>query len=409
MRHAAGASDLKVNPDYSFALPVARGHGQLTRPLVRQDSDGETESWRQRAPVYTLGGNRDGYSATSMRCHDFQPTVGGKGVLDAGLSFEATWTMEAGHPGDCYFYLSYDDPSNAVNFFKIAAIPGCGAPDGINIPSSVTMSVLLPAELPACDHCVLRWEWTAHQQVSDIEFYVQCADVIIRSTAGNHLPSPVVAISGIEHLPQAADGYRKAYQGEGPEEQYLVGPAVATFSPCSADTPGCLVASGSSTTFGFSGTTTTVDPSDTATTVDPSDTATTVDPSDTATTVDPSDTATTVDPSDTATTVDPSDTATTVNTLDTATTVGTADAGNCPHAGELPSFVSECYCGFISSPAGDGCGADDGTACWCHCCCSFWGGGCRYQQPVVQQASATLRAGQAGVFGLLTGLTGLLW
>eukprot|EP00437_Effrenium_voratum_P067687 CAMPEP_0181509740 /NCGR_PEP_ID=MMETSP1110-20121109/60504_1 /TAXON_ID=174948 /ORGANISM="Symbiodinium sp., Strain CCMP421" /LENGTH=371 /DNA_ID=CAMNT_0023639315 /DNA_START=11 /DNA_END=1125 /DNA_ORIENTATION=- len=212
------------------ALPVARGHGQLTRPWVRQDSDGETESWRQRAPVYTLGGNRDGYSATSMRCHDFQPTVGGKDVLEAGVSFEATWTMEAGHPGDCYFYLSYDDPSNAVNFFKIAAIPGCGAPDGINIPSRVTMSVLLPAELPACDHCVLRWEWTAHQQVSDIEFYVQCADVIIRSTAGNHLPSPVVAISGIEHLPQAADGYRKAYQGEGPEEQYLVGPAVATFA-----------------------------------------------------------------------------------------------------------------------------------------------------------------------------------
>eukprot|EP00437_Effrenium_voratum_P016079 CAMPEP_0181458590 /NCGR_PEP_ID=MMETSP1110-20121109/32387_1 /TAXON_ID=174948 /ORGANISM="Symbiodinium sp., Strain CCMP421" /LENGTH=398 /DNA_ID=CAMNT_0023583081 /DNA_START=13 /DNA_END=1207 /DNA_ORIENTATION=- len=295
------------------ALPVARGHGQLTRPWVRQDSDGETESWRQRAPVYTLGGNRDGYSATSMRCHDFQPTVGGKDVLEAGVSFEATWTMEAGHPGDCYFYLSYDDPSNAVNFFKIAAIPGCGAPDGINIPSRVTMSVLLPAELPACDHCVLRWEWTAHQQVSDIEFYVQCADVIIRSTAGNHLPSPVVAISGIEHLPQAADGYRKAYQGEGPEEQYLVGPAVATFSPCSADTPGCLVASGSSTTFGFSGTTTTVDPSDTATTVDPSDTATTV------------------------------------NTLDTATTVGTADAGNCPHAGELPSFVSDATA--ASSPA----------------------------------------------------------
>ena len=31
---------------------------------------------------------------------------------------------------------------------------------------------------------------------------------------------------------------RQVYQGEGPEEQYLVGPAVATFSPCSADTPG---------------------------------------------------------------------------------------------------------------------------------------------------------------------------
>jgi hypothetical protein len=58
----------------------------------------------------------------------------------------------------------YDDPSSASNFFKIAAIPGCGAADGLNIPSSVTMAVQLPAELPPCEHCVLRWEWTGHQQ-----------------------------------------------------------------------------------------------------------------------------------------------------------------------------------------------------------------------------------------------------
>jgi len=62
-----------------------------------------------------------------------------------------------------------EDPSNAVNFFKFAAIPGCGAADGLAIPSSVTMTVQLPAELPACEHCVLRWEWTAHQQVGSYE------------------------------------------------------------------------------------------------------------------------------------------------------------------------------------------------------------------------------------------------
>lgn len=120
------------------------------------------------------------------------------------------------------FNPGYDeDPSNAVNFFKFAAIPGCGAADGLAIPSSVTMTVQLPAELPACEHCVLRWEWTAHQQVVDIEFYVQCADVKISSTAGPMLPSPITAISGIEHLPQDASGYRKAYNGQGPEEQFL--------------------------------------------------------------------------------------------------------------------------------------------------------------------------------------------
>ncbi|CAK9090380.1 unnamed protein product [Durusdinium trenchii] len=156
----------------------------------------------------------------------FSPDDSPQTTLKAGETFEATWTMEAGHPGDCYFYLSYDaDPSNAVNFFKIAAIPGCGAPDGLNIPASVTTTVLLPPEVPACDHCVLRWEWTAHQQVVDIEFYVQCADVKITSTAGPTLPSPITAIAGIEHLPQDASGYRKVYNGQGPEEQYLIGPA----------------------------------------------------------------------------------------------------------------------------------------------------------------------------------------
>jgi hypothetical protein len=40
-----------------------------------------------------------------MRCHDFQ-AGGPETTLEAGQSFDATRTMEAGHPGDCYFYLS---------------------------------------------------------------------------------------------------------------------------------------------------------------------------------------------------------------------------------------------------------------------------------------------------------------
>lgn len=220
-------------------LRLVAGHGQLTVPFVRGDSQGRRESYEQRAPVYTIDGNRGGYSATSMRCHDFQSEEP-QTTLQAGASFDATWTMEAGHPGDCYFYVSYDDPSNAVNFFKIAAIPGCGSPNGLNIPASVTTSVVLPAELPSCEHCVLRWEWTAHQQVNDIEFYVQCADVKITSSAAPVLPAPITAIAGIEHLPSSADAYRKVYSGQGPEDQYLVGPAIATYSSCDATTPGCL-------------------------------------------------------------------------------------------------------------------------------------------------------------------------
>lgn len=33
------------------------GHGQLTVPLVRGDSQGRRESYEQRAPVFTIGGS----------------------------------------------------------------------------------------------------------------------------------------------------------------------------------------------------------------------------------------------------------------------------------------------------------------------------------------------------------------
>ena len=46
------------------------------------------------------------------------------------------------------FNPGYDeDPSNAVNFFKFAAIPGCGAADGLAIPSSVTMTSAAPSRV----------------------------------------------------------------------------------------------------------------------------------------------------------------------------------------------------------------------------------------------------------------------
>merc|ERR1712176_815928 len=126
---------------------------------------------------------------------------------------------------------------------KIAAFPGCGAPGGLDLPNPVTMSVTLPEALPSCDHCVLRWEWTAHQQVSNIEFYTQCADVTILSDKPPTVPYPMTAISGIEHLPSDAGAYRDVYPGpnqELPDEQYLVGPAIATYSACNAGSTGCI-------------------------------------------------------------------------------------------------------------------------------------------------------------------------
>lgn len=83
------------------------------------------------------------------------------------------------------------------------------------------------------------------QQVSNVEFYTLCADVRIVGTSQSptealmHI-SPLVTISGTEHLPADASAYRKAYDGEF-GDQYLVGPAVATYSgasrPATAPSP----------------------------------------------------------------------------------------------------------------------------------------------------------------------------
>merc|ERR1712061_783842 len=228
----------------ALCLRTVSGHGQLTVPRVRPDIDGNLDSYRQREPVYNLQGpltHSHTYSSTSMRCHDFVPD-GEKTQLQAGMPFDVTWTCQACHPGDCYLYLSYDNDTQApTNFFKIAEFPGCGATDGVQLPSEVTKSVTLPAVLPSCDHCVLRWEWTAHQQVSNIEFYTQCADVTILSDKPPAVPHPMTAISGIEHLPSDAGAYRDVYNGnELPHEQYLVGPAIATYSACGVGSTGCI-------------------------------------------------------------------------------------------------------------------------------------------------------------------------
>lgn len=219
------------------------GHGQLTVPLPRPDIDGNPISYRQREPIFSLNGPAPGYSPTAMRCHDYK--YNGETLtttLIAGQTTPITWNTPAGHRGECYLYMSYDcngktGPCDPTNFFKIAAFPGCGHPG--TLPLETTINTLIPAALPACDHCVLRWEWTGHHQVTSIEFYAQCADIKIQSTAASTLPSPTVAISGVEHLPRTIDGYRRVFD-VGPSEAALFGPAVATYTTCQAGSSGCL-------------------------------------------------------------------------------------------------------------------------------------------------------------------------
>lgn len=183
---------------YLFLLfiPVF-GHGRITNPIPRvKNVDGGLN-----APIYTCLGPAFKTSSTSMRCHD-TPAANIVGTYNSGDIINLEWIMEAAHPGDCSIWLSYDtNIDSPVNWIKLKDIPGCLSPNGIDAPLGINRySLQLPDFLPSCEHCVLRWEWYAVQQVSNVEFYVNCIDIKIISQNNCKIPQPTTEINGIEHL-----------------------------------------------------------------------------------------------------------------------------------------------------------------------------------------------------------------
>jgi len=187
---------------FSLLAQPAAAHGRLTTPLnriadwrARTESDptawdgqspkaedqlfcdSRTCGWRMNEPPVRLIdypgptthlGHE--YSSSGYRCHDFASTSP-RSTLTAGAETDIAWTLDARHPGDCYIYISYDDDTTAPrNWIKLFAFPTCSSQeeytlrpspdkppgvDGTTYPWKMT----LPAWLPSCDHCVLRWEW----------------------------------------------------------------------------------------------------------------------------------------------------------------------------------------------------------------------------------------------------------
>lgn len=228
-------------------------HGHMTRPAPRpplwiEENDvghtSESATYRLDEAPFTLRGpmthNGHIYSPTAYRCHDFRE-VAPSTIIEAGQPLTIEWQLAARHPGDCSLYVSYDEVftpmSNASTWYKLYDFPGCADEslefDGLSPPAFNKWIVTLPWWLPPCPHCVLRWEWLAVQQVTNVEFYVTCADVQIRSTANSTLRGGTLIASPFGHLPTTATAYRRAYDGQF-GRQYLVGPDVATYGGSSS-------------------------------------------------------------------------------------------------------------------------------------------------------------------------------
>ena len=174
-------------------------HGRLTSPIPRlKNVDGGLN-----APIYTCLGPAFKTSSTSMRCHDTSassPSI----TVNAGDTIQVELTIEAPHPGDCSLWLSYDtNVDSPQNWIKLYDYPGCFSPNGIDtFQGRKSIPVFFPQSLPSCEHCVLRWEWYTVQQVSNVEFYVNCVDIKIVNNLNNNcnIPGPTTQINGIEHL-----------------------------------------------------------------------------------------------------------------------------------------------------------------------------------------------------------------
>ncbi|KAL6078795.1 Tegument protein VP13/14 [Balamuthia mandrillaris] len=213
---------------------LAMGHGYLASPDTRDILQGR-QNYEMWAPVGHV--NRPGCSGCEVKKAPEYPqyTCGGieyDGTSDllaltAGQNLDLSWYLNAPHPGECLIYLSTgptDDPE--TEWYLIDVIWNCAFGEGKESGDTVEGAVTIPEYALDCEHCVLRWEWYAIQQVDAIEYYVQCVDVSISSDNTGTTPTPTIAIPGW----QSADAslYRNEYNPQ-PDDSYT-GPEIASVS-----------------------------------------------------------------------------------------------------------------------------------------------------------------------------------
>jgi len=172
-------------------------------------------------------------------------------TVQAGENITTQWIFSALHPGDCFFYLSYDINKTEAEqaWFKISEIANCNGLSGINY------TITIPYWVPS-GQAILRWEWYALHLVTTIEFYSQCADITIDGNPQGVIGTPLAYVP--YHLPQNNSNllnYRDPYNTN--EAFFFTGPALAkpsAFVPAPTGGSGSSgsgsSSSGSSTIFG---------------------------------------------------------------------------------------------------------------------------------------------------------------
>jgi len=211
-----------------FLLPTAvYSHGRLTVPKTRLHAKLGYDTY-ENDPI-----GFQGRPMSQFVCrNDPTPNVSRTQVY-AGAPMPMKWLNSAKHVGDCAVYIGYGDAivngvgdaKNSGKFVKIANIPDCKRFSQDKYPG--TVDIELPSWLPA-GNAVIRWEWYALHVRPTIEFYAQCADVVVESAStltAADLPSYTVYPWVIPENAEIGVGYRDAYNDNA--EQYVTGPPCA--------------------------------------------------------------------------------------------------------------------------------------------------------------------------------------
>jgi len=192
-----------------------RAHWRLTKPVPRVG-----------AGVYEnnpLGSN----TGENWVCRHASPNPNiQRPTFKAGQTFEIEYGGGAtfGHVGDCAVYVSYDSsrPRRTMRWVKIANLPDCRAQINQDVP------LVLPAELPSGE-AVLRWEQLALHQGTFIEWFVQCADIIIDSSSTRSWESfnsfNLINNNGVPAHPSDISQYRRNTAVPGDTDFFMTGPA----------------------------------------------------------------------------------------------------------------------------------------------------------------------------------------
>eukprot|EP01130_Rhizamoeba_saxonica_P017051 TRINITY_DN808_c0_g1_i1.p1 TRINITY_DN808_c0_g1~~TRINITY_DN808_c0_g1_i1.p1 ORF type:complete len:385 (-),score=98.86 TRINITY_DN808_c0_g1_i1:35-1189(-) len=213
-----------------LAIELASAHGRLTMPESRGMYNNKM-IWEENNPVASPIPNQPAAVPSEddqlFICRNDPPLPEDKWTTyTSGEQASIKWDFTALHVGDCYVYLTYDTdlPDPQKKWFKIAEFGDCQQFSG------QTMTYQMPSNLPSCDHCILRWEWTAHHVYPSIELYTQCSDIQIIGSGSTALPDESYLVNIPGHIPYDSSFYRDQFNGEmWPSKK--VGPAVYTGTP----------------------------------------------------------------------------------------------------------------------------------------------------------------------------------